>query len=198
MGLPRKNASGRKPRTVLDHRQNSHTPCTAFPHWGPLPVYRLTRAASLLRLPWSDGELYILHTRGIALESVGSHSKTRALRTPKHCISCLALQKRPVPLVPWLASAQTRRDNTMRLYSSPPAHVPSLLTLCKKSVAHMRVEGAGDRVRPILEGDLDALGLARRALHSGRGRLAEHLAARAEHGTRLRRGTCESRGARTG
>ena len=76
----------------------------------------------------------------------------------------------------------------MRLYSSPPAHVPSLLTLCKKSAAHMRVEGAGDRVRPILEGDLDALGLARRALHSLRGRLAEHLAARAEHGARVGEG----------
>ena len=100
--------------------------------------------------------------------------------------------------MPWLASAHYLVDTAMRLYSSPPAHAPSLFTLCKKSVAHMRVEGAGDRVRPILEGDLDALGLARRALHILRGRLAEHLAARAEHGTRLRRGTCESRGARTG
>ena len=150
----------------------------------------MTRAASLLRLLES--------ALRESLVAVGSHSKTRALRTSKYCVSCLALQKRPVPLVPWLASAQTRRDNTMRLYSSPPAHVPSLLTLCKKSVAHMRVEGAGDRVRPITGRRLDALGLARRTLHILCGRLAEHLAARAEHGTRLRRGTCESRGARTG
>ena len=78
----------------------------------------------------------------------------------------------------------------MRLYSSPPAHVPSLLTLCKKSVAHMRVEGAGDRVRPMTGRRLDALGLARRALHDrGSRRLAaEHLAARAEHGARLGEG----------
>ena len=89
------------------------------------------------------GESNDTHARGIALESVGSHSKTRALRTPKYCVSCLALQKRPVPLVPWLASAQTRRDNTMRLYSSPPAHVPSLLTLCKKSVAPHACRGSG-------------------------------------------------------
>ena len=78
----------------------------------------------------------------------------------------------------------------MRLYSSPPAHVPSLLTLCKKSVAHMRVEGAGDRVRPMTGRRLDALGLARRALHDrGLRRLAaEHLAARAEHGARVGEG----------
>ena len=54
----------------------------------------------------------------------------------------------------------------------------------------MRVEGAGDRVRPMTGRRLDALGLARRALHDrGLRRLAaEQLAARAEHGARVGEG----------